>query len=64
MFILLEEAIFRLGKKEKQLISLKFYEQKSGREIASLMDIPEKHVPMYIQRAKQKVVQIAQQLAA
>jgi RNA polymerase sigma-70 factor (ECF subfamily) len=64
LFILLEEAIFRLGKKEKQLISLKFYEQKSGREIASVMNIPEKQVPIYIQRAKQKVVQIAQQLAA
>ena len=54
----METALEQLGGKSKELLTYQFLEGKSGREIATLVNMPEAQVPMYVRRAKLKLRQL------
>lgn len=56
LFQILDREITYLSEREQALINYKYLEGKSGRDIADIFDINEKHVPMYIKRAKEKLI--------
>ena len=56
LFQILEREITYLSEREQALINYKYFEGKSGRDIADIFDINEKHVPMHIKRAKEKLI--------
>ena len=56
LFQILDREITYLSEREQALINYKYLEGKSGRDIADIFDINEKHVPMHIKRAKDKLI--------
>jgi RNA polymerase sigma-70 factor (ECF subfamily) len=58
LLIEMETALEQLGGKSKELLTYQFLEGKSGREIATLVNMPEAQVPMYVRRAKLKLRQL------
>ena len=55
---LMRKALRRLHSKERLILTLKFYFDYSGKEIAQLMDLPMKHVAVHLQRAKDRLKRI------
>ncbi len=55
MFELLEREMQHLSSHEQMLLTQKYQAGKSGREIAKEFGINEKHVPMHVKRAKEKL---------
>lgn len=56
LFQILDEELIYLSNREQALLKAKYLESKSGRDIADIFDINEKHVPMHIKRAKDKLI--------
>lgn len=55
---LLRKALERLHSKDRTILTLRFYFGYSGGEIAQVMDLPEKHVAVHMQRAKDRLRRI------
>lgn len=59
--LLIEEvraAIKELSDRDQQLLELHFFEEYSPKEIAKMMNIPEKNIYKYIERARERLVKI------
>jgi RNA polymerase sigma-70 factor (ECF subfamily) len=54
----LRKALERAGERDRIVLTLKYYFGYSGKEIAVLMDIPEKNIGMTVMRAKDRVKRI------
>ncbi len=57
MFVAMENAMLRLSEQDTQLLTLKYYEGKSSREISAITNIPENQVPVCMQRARKRLQQ-------
>jgi RNA polymerase sigma-70 factor, ECF subfamily len=55
VFLAIEQSINQLNELDKSLIILKYYEGKSSKEIAIILNVPEKYVPVFMQRARKKL---------
>ncbi len=55
VFLSIEQSINQLNELDKRLIILKYYEGKSSKEIAIILNVPEKYVPVFMQRARKKL---------
>ena len=58
MFVSMENAMMRLNEQDAQLLTLKYYEGKSSREITAITGIPENQVPVFMQRARKRLQQL------
>ena len=58
MFVAMENAMLRLNEQDTQLLTLKYYEGKSSREISAITNIPENQVPVCMQRARKRLQQL------
>ena len=58
MFVAMENAMLRLSEQDAQLLTLKYYEGKSSREITAITGIPENQVPVCMQRARKRLQQL------
>ena len=58
MFVAMENAMLRLSEQDTQLLTLKYYEGKSSREISAITNIPENQVPVCMQRARKRLQQL------
>ena len=58
MFVAMENAMLRLSEQDTQLLTLKYYERKSSREISVITNIPENQVPVCMQRARKRLQQL------
>ena len=54
----LRKALERVGERDRIVLTLKYYFGYSGKEIAVLMDIPEKNIGMTVMRAKDRLKRI------
>ena len=54
----LRKALERAGERDRIVLTLKYYFGYSGKEIAVLMDMPEKNIGMTVMRAKDRVKRI------
>jgi RNA polymerase sigma-70 factor, ECF subfamily len=52
----LEQALFQLSEKDRNLLYFKYIMEMSDQEISETMDIPAQHVRMYIARARQRAL--------
>ena len=50
--------MMRLNEQDAQLLTLKYYEGKSSREITAITGIPENQVPVCMQRARKRLQQL------
>lgn len=50
----LEQTLFQLSEKDRNLLYFKYIMELSDKEISEIMDIPAQHVRMYIARARQR----------
>ena len=57
-------ALSRLGSREKSLLTMKYYENQSGRDIAYALNLPEKNIPCYTMRAKTQLKGIMLKMAS
>lgn len=55
MFESIEYAMAQLNQADHEILRLKYYEGKSGREIAEGLSIPENQIPMNVQRARKRL---------
>ena len=55
---LLRKALEQMQSKDRTILTLRFYFGYSGCEIARVMDLPEKHVAVHMQRAKDRLRRI------
>jgi RNA polymerase sigma factor (sigma-70 family) len=53
--VILEEAISRLSLRDRQLITLSYFQELSSAEVANIMDIPSGTVRVYLMRAREKL---------
>lgn len=51
-------AIKHLNRRDQEIIKYKFLYNFSGRELALLLDIPEKQINVYVKRAKEKLLTV------
>ena len=51
----IKNALNQLDTRDCLLLNLKYFEGKSGKEIAVQLDIPEKNIPSYMMRAKARL---------
>lgn len=51
-------ALKQLNQRDQEIIKCKFLLNYSGKELAKLLSIPEKHIHIYVKRAKAKLIQI------
>lgn len=58
LIVKMETALNQLDERSKKLLVSQYYDEKSGREIASMVGMPEKNVPMYVKRARNKIKQL------
>ena len=58
LFVSMENAMMRLNEQDAQLLTLKYYEGKSSREITAITGIPENQVPVFMQRARKRLQQL------
>ena len=58
LFVSMENAMMRLNEQDAQLMTLKYYEGKSSREITAITGIPENQVPVFMQRARKRLQQL------
>ncbi len=58
MFVAMENMMLRLSEQDTQLLTLKYYEGKSSREISAITNIPENQVPVCMQRARKRLQQL------
>jgi len=56
--VILEEAIARLSLRDRQLITLSYFQELSSPEVAGIMDIPVGTVRVYLLRARAKLKEI------
>ena len=54
---LVERAIEKLSERDRLLLTLKYYKDQSGREIALALNVPEKNIPSFMMRAKARLKQ-------
>jgi len=54
---LVEKAITKLAERDRLLLTLKYYQDQSGREIALALNVPEKNIPSFMKRAKARLKQ-------
>ena len=52
---LIENAISKLTERDQLLLTLKYYQDQSGREIALVLNVPEKNIPSFMMRAKYRL---------
>lgn len=52
---LIRKALLKLKEQDRTILSLKYLEEMSGREIAQEMNLAEKLIPTYVKRAKEKL---------
>lgn len=52
---LVENAISKLTERDQLLLTLKYYQDQSGREIALVLNVPEKNIPSFMMRAKYRL---------
>lgn len=55
MFVAIENAMLHLSEQDTKLLTLKYYEGKSSREIEAITGIPENQVPVFMQRARKRL---------
>jgi RNA polymerase sigma factor (sigma-70 family) len=60
---LLLAMIHLLPKLDAELLKLKYFELKSGREIAQMLAIKEQYIPVYMKRAKERLATIVKRQA-
>ena len=53
----IENAIKKLTERDRLLLTLKYYQDLSGREIALALNVPEKNIPSFMMRAKSRLKQ-------
>ena len=58
LFVSMENAMMRLNEQDAKLLTLKYYEGKSSREITAITGIPENQVPVFMQRARKRLQQL------
>ena len=51
----IENAIEKLTERDRLLLTLKYYQDLSGREIALALNVPEKNIPSFMMRAKSRL---------
>ena len=56
--VILEEAISKLSLRERQLITLSYFQELSSAEVAEVMEIPPGSVRVYLLRARTKLKEI------
>ncbi len=54
---LIEKAIAKLTERDRLLLTLKYYQDQSGREIANALNVSEKNIPSFMMRAKARLKQ-------
>jgi DNA-directed RNA polymerase specialized sigma24 family protein len=54
---LVEKAISKLSERDRLLLTLKYYQDQSGREIALAFNVPEKNIPSFMMHAKARLKQ-------
>jgi RNA polymerase sigma-70 factor (ECF subfamily) len=54
---LIEKAMEKLSERDRLLLTLKYYQDQSGREIALALNVPEKNIPSFMMRAKARLKQ-------
>lgn len=53
--MLLEQAVFRLGERDRQLVTLAYFNELSLVEVGRIMGIPEANVRVYLHRARKRL---------
>ncbi len=56
--LIIRKALLKLKEQDRAILSLKFFEEYSGREIAKELQISETLIPAYVKRAKEKLKKI------
>ena len=54
---LIKKAMAKLSERDRLLLTLKYYQDQSGREIALALNVPEKNIPCFMMRAKARLKQ-------
>jgi len=60
----INEALNKLGERERILLKMKYFEDQSGREIAHALNLPEKHIPCYTMRARNQLKGVILKMAS
>jgi RNA polymerase sigma-70 factor (ECF subfamily) len=52
---ILEDALYKLGERDRQLLTLAYFEELSLAEVGKILDIPEGNVRVYLYRARKRL---------
>ncbi|MBD3370215.1 sigma-70 family RNA polymerase sigma factor [Candidatus Fermentibacteria bacterium] len=52
---IIENALMKLGERDRELLTLAYYEELSLAEVGKILDIPEGNVRVYLYRARQRL---------
>jgi RNA polymerase sigma factor (sigma-70 family) len=57
-------ALSQLGERDRMLLKMKYFEDRSGREIAHSLNLPENNIPCYTMRARNQLKRVILKMAS